>query len=151
MTPDREDGREDEETRTPYRSADRIRTSTPINFDLRGKWVQTYNKNPIIARASRETLKTYYIEARDGRRRDGDVKITHEGRQATLSIIQGISKRFPELYKALSMANVRGAWRPIQAARPIEILTLHPKPEITRHVISYLDERDPPRRTLSQS
>lgn len=100
-------------------------------------------KPPIIAKATRSKLNTYYIETTD-KKRPKDIQI----RGITLTPLWSISSRFPEIYKILSAANGNGGWKQMEAARQIEILKDNPKPEIWRHVLKNIDNPRPGRRTL---
>lgn len=100
--------------------------------------------NPLIAKASRSKLNTYYIETTDIKR-TGDIIIGG----TRMTPIWSISSRFPEFYKFLSAANGSGGWRTIEAARKIEVLKNPPKPEIWRHVIKNIDNKKPGRRTTA--
>lgn len=104
-------------------------------------------QDPIIARATRDgKLHSYYIETADKRRKD-DIQATAGGDIITLAKINQISSRFPEFYKKMSTANVRGGWRRLQAARPLDAMIDIPKREIIRFVLENLDNPDPGHRT----
>nr|CAG4650940.1 EOG090X05AC [Simocephalus serrulatus] len=105
---------------------------------------------PIVAKATRDKLKTYFIQVDDEKQREGQISIKHRGRDVKLTPIRGISTRFPELYKILSQANVQENWRLASAPRPIFLLIKDPKREILDHVIKNIDIGNPKRRTLSQ-
>lgn len=52
-------------------------------------------RTPIVTREiHNEKLHTYHIQTDDGKRREGDLKIQHRGRNIKLSIITGISQKF---------------------------------------------------------
>lgn len=101
---------------------------------------------PILAKTNRGTsLNTYYIENRSGKRK-GDISIQIGQTKIDLTPIKGISGRFPELYKHLSVATQKHRWTTVNNKPPIEILNWEIKRDITDFVLKNLDTPSPERR-----
>lgn len=100
----------------------------------------------IIAKSQRGTsLNTYYIENRM-QKRSGDISIQIGNEMIKFTPIKGISGRFPEFYKHLSVATQKKNWSKIPNQNWFEILKTEIKKEIVEFVMKNLDTPSPERR-----